>query len=155
MECFAETVPGRILLIEDDPRASVLIAAMMQRHGFEVALAASGYEALSAARAAEHDVILIDMDLPDMTGAELASRLRADPATARTPLVAITADPTPAVRARALAAGCDAFFAKGQDMAGFCAGVIATVSRRVSAGYILMTPSSHRVVTPQATPTAA
>lgn len=80
----------RVLVVEDDPQIRQFVAAALHEGGHEVLTAADG-EALDLARRAAPDLILLDLLLPGLSGEEIARRLRADPATATVPLVAMSA----------------------------------------------------------------
>ena len=86
------------------------------RRGYEVSLAGDGSEALARARAEAPDVILLDLTLPVLDGWETARRLKADPATRRIRILALSAHAMAADRDRALAAGCDAYETKPVDL---------------------------------------
>jgi CheY-like chemotaxis protein len=81
----------RVLLVEDHPDLAVLTAALLEAEGLHVQTALSGREALEAAPAFRPQLILCDMNLPDMKGLELIRRLRSDPATERSYVVMLTA----------------------------------------------------------------
>ena len=98
-----------ILVVDDDATLRTLLRACLERGTQRVVEASDGVEALQ--RVAEHRpaLVLTDIMMPGMGGSELARRLRADPTTRGTRIVAISAGPH-AEEARA--AGCDAFVAK-------------------------------------------
>jgi len=105
-------VPGRattILHIEDDPTNRLLVRKLLSAEGMQVVDAETGLEGVRRALEIKPDLVLIDLNIPDLDGYEVALRLRGDPATAGTPLVAITAEGD---RDTSLAVGCDGFIAK-------------------------------------------
>ena len=105
------TAPGaRVLLVEDNPINALLARTLLKREGAEVDRAASGEEALAAVSAATYDLILMDLRMPDLSGVEVARRLRARGVT--TPIAALTADAFEDDRRAALAAGMDDFLVK-------------------------------------------
>jgi two-component system CheB/CheR fusion protein len=75
--------------------------------GFDVTTVATGTEALKAARHFDPNIILLDVGLPDLSGYEVARRLRGEPQFAKTILIAITGYDTPEARALTAAAGFD------------------------------------------------
>jgi CheY-like chemotaxis protein len=83
--------PLRVLLVEDYPELAEATAALLMREGLDVRTALSGNEALQTASTFQPQLILCDLKLPDMTGLEVASRLRSNPATERTYVVLLTA----------------------------------------------------------------
>lgn len=96
----------RILYIEDDSLSRALIQHILAKHPeIELAMANSGLAGLELARETPPDLILCDMNLGDMTGYEILLDLRDDPATAHTPIFAISGDDGPDDIATALGAG--------------------------------------------------
>jgi two-component system cell cycle response regulator DivK len=83
---------ARILLIEDSPTYAKLASILLKGCGHAVLRAATGGDGLRVARDEKPDLILMDMQLPDMNGVEAIKLLRQDPETAGIPTVAMTAD---------------------------------------------------------------
>lgn len=107
------TDAGRlILVVEDSPTNLMLTRAVLERAGYEVAEARSAEDALVQLQRARPVLILMDIHLPGIDGLTLTQRLKADPATAGIPIVALTAHAMKDDQQRALAAGCDAYIAK-------------------------------------------
>src|SRR5438552_3835235 len=79
-----------ILHIEDDPANRLLVRKLLAADGMHVVDAESGLEGVRRALEIRPDLVLIDLNIPDLDGFEVALRLRSDPALAGTPLVAIT-----------------------------------------------------------------
>lgn len=93
---------GTVLVIEDDADTTDLLETILQDRGYSV-LASSDGEALHVAAAQQPDVILLDLMMPGMDGLEVGHRLRADPTTARIPLIAVSVmQPRAHAAARAL-----------------------------------------------------
>jgi KaiC/GvpD/RAD55 family RecA-like ATPase/CheY-like chemotaxis protein len=84
---------ARILVVDDEPDERFLLRRMLEREGYEVLDASDGAAALAIVRESRPDLILTDMMMPVMDGAELIGRLRSDPATAGIPILASTGDP--------------------------------------------------------------
>lgn len=102
--------PGRILVIEDDPSNGAVMRAMLQREGHHVEVHEDGARGFAAFGTGTWDVVLLDLDLPDLPGTEIARRIRAvDPTT---PIVACTAQVTPDARRSCELAGMNAFLGK-------------------------------------------
>ena len=108
---------GRILIVEDNMDSYELMRFILERHGYEIFLAADGRDGVSAAIKQKPDVILMDLALPELDGWEAAGQLKSNPQTKHIPVVAVTARALPADRQRALDAGCDAYLTKPIDLA--------------------------------------
>jgi signal transduction histidine kinase len=105
-----------VLYIEDSRENRELVRAVLTRHGFEVVTAVAGMVGIQTALSRRPDVILVDLNLPDMDGYEVATRIRSDPAFAKTPIIALTASGD---RDLSLTAGCDGFIEKPIDIETF------------------------------------
>ncbi|MBO1079589.1 PleD family two-component system response regulator [Roseomonas haemaphysalidis] len=106
---------ARILVVDDIAANLRLLEARLNAEYYEVALAASGPEALARAVDWMPDIILLDVMMPGMDGYEVCRRLKANPATAHISVVMITALVDPAERVRGLEAGADDFLSKPVD----------------------------------------
>ena len=100
-----------ILLVEDNEMNRDMLSRRLKRAGFEVSEASDGLAALQMAGMTP-DLILLDMGIPELDGWEVTRRLKASPATARIPVIALTAHVMAGDRERALEAGCDAYETK-------------------------------------------
>lgn len=103
---------ARILVIEDHPTNLELMSYLLRAWGHEVDTAGDGLQGLDRARAQPPDLVVCDIGLPGMDGYEVARRLKAAPATARVPLVAVTAYAMVGDQEKALRAGFDAHVPK-------------------------------------------
>lgn len=101
-----------LLLVEDNEMNRDMLSRRLARRGYEVALALDADQALVLARTAAPALVLMDLSLPGMDGLEATRRLKADPATASIPIIALTAHAMASDRQSALAAGCDDFETK-------------------------------------------
>ena len=106
---------ARILVVDDIAANLRLLEARLNAEYYEVALAASGPEALAKAAEWAPDVILLDVMMPGMDGYEVCRRLKANPLTSSIAVVMITALVDPAERVRGLEAGADDFLSKPVD----------------------------------------
>ena len=106
---------GRILLVEDNPANQLLASAVLERDGFEVDVAESASEALRVVQAHMPDLILMDIQLPEMDGLSFTRQLKADPATASITVVAMTAHAMLGDKEDAIAAGCAGYISKPID----------------------------------------
>jgi len=110
-------VAGRkILLIDADPASLKYLAEALRQQAYEVLQSSSGKEGLIAAWRDLPDVVLVDPVLPDLSGEELAARLRAEPRTIDLPLVALSSDARPARRQSCLEAGFTEFLVKSPQL---------------------------------------
>jgi signal transduction histidine kinase len=107
---------ARILHIEDDPNNRRLVQKLLGAAGHEVIEAEGGVEGIQLARDTLPDLVLVDINIPDLDGYEVTLRLRGTPALHEVPIVAITAEGD---RNSTLAVGCDGFIAKPIDAAHF------------------------------------
>ena len=130
--------PPVVLLVEDNDDNRAVYATMLRHVGYAVAEATDGEQALALARSARPRVILMDIAVPLLDGLEATRRLKADPATASIPIVALTARTLPADRERCLEAGCDGFLAKPCEPQV----VVATVRRYLGGGDVSDRPGS-------------
>ena len=81
----------RILVVDDDPAALRLTGYIFHRADYEVHVAANGAEGLSKVEEVKPDLIILDVMMPDMSGLEVCEHLRAKPATARLPIIMLSA----------------------------------------------------------------
>ena len=104
-----------ILVVEDYEDTSLAMRLALEGKGYHILEASDGARAVEVAAGERPDVILMDLNLPVLDGFDAAHRIRSDPAHAETVIVAVTAHHDPDLRARALAAGCNAFVTKPVD----------------------------------------
>jgi len=103
---------SRILVVEDSPSNIALAQVVLQHAGHEVLIAEDGPSGLQSAREHRPDLILMDVQLPGMDGMSVTRELKADPATATIPVLALTAFAMKGDAEKIRAAGCDAYLAK-------------------------------------------
>ena len=106
----------KLLLVEDNEMNRDMLTRRLAKRGFEVDIAVDGIAGLEAGLTAAHELILLDMSLPGLTGWEVAKRLKATPAVAAIPIIALTAHAMESDRKQALDAGCDEFETKPVDL---------------------------------------
>lgn len=106
---------GKILIVDDVATNRIVLKVKLASAAYETVQAANGTDALRTARATRPDLILLDVQLPDMDGIEVCERLKADPATRSIPVVMITAFRDPVARLRGLRAGAEEFLTKPLD----------------------------------------
>jgi CheY-like chemotaxis protein len=105
----------KILYIDDTENNRILVTRRLQRQGYEVLTALSAAEGLAVAAAQKPDLILMDMGMPDVDGWTATRKLKADPALAPIPVIALTAHAMQGDREKALDAGCDDYETKPFD----------------------------------------
>ncbi len=111
--------PPRVLYIEDNPENLLLVRRILERQGFEMLAAQSGLEGLELASDSQPDLILLDINLPEMDGYALATRLKNIESLRNTPVVAVTANVMAGDKERTLIAGCDGYIEKPIDVVQF------------------------------------
>ncbi len=104
--------PARILLVEDEDDLRALLDRHLERAGFRVRLAEDGREALRIAWSEPLDLVVLDLMLPGVDGVEVCRRLRAEPRSARLPVLMLTARGEPGDRVGGLEAGADDYVVK-------------------------------------------
>jgi signal transduction histidine kinase/ActR/RegA family two-component response regulator len=105
-----------ILLAEDNHINQVAMGRMLESMGHTVRLVENGAQALEALESGEFDLVILDVQMPVMDGVETIGKLRADPALASLPVIAISAHAMHGDRERFLAAGMDAYLPKPVNM---------------------------------------
>jgi CheY-like chemotaxis protein len=103
---------AKILLVEDNEMNRDMLSRRLERKGHSVSIAIDGAEGLDKARSDTPDLILMDMSLPVIDGWEVTRRLKADEATRRIPVIALTAHAMASDEQKAREAGCDDFDTK-------------------------------------------
>ena len=119
-----------VLIVEDNEKNMKLARDVLQVKGYQTLEAVTGEDGVRLAKEKLPDLVLMDIQLPGVDGIEALRRLRADPATARIPIAALTASVTPTDRHQITAAGFDAFLSKPIDLKEF----LDTVQRLVGRG---------------------
>ena len=101
-----------ILLIEDNEQNRYLATFLLEKSGYTVTHAPDGPTGLACAAREKFDLVLLDIQLPGMDGHAVARALRADPAQAGVPIVAVTSYTMAGDREKILAAGCEGYLEK-------------------------------------------
>lgn len=104
--------PQRVLMIEDNSQNAYLARYLLENAGFQVSVHVNARDGFAAAAAEKPDVILLDIQLPDLDGYAVARKFRAHAATATVPLIAVSSFAMPGEKAKALEAGCDGYIEK-------------------------------------------
>jgi len=106
----------KILLVEDNELNRDMLSRRLNRNGFEVLIAVNGQEGVDLATSAKPDLILMDMSLPVLDGWEATRQMKANPETAKIPVIALTAHAMVQDKEKAMAAGCDEFDTKPVEL---------------------------------------
>jgi two-component system cell cycle response regulator DivK len=103
---------SKILIVEDNEMNRDMLSRRLAKRGFTVVMAVDGQQGVDMARSEKPDLVLMDMSLPVMDGWAATRAIKADAATASTPVIALTAHAMAGDREKALAAGCDDYDTK-------------------------------------------
>jgi CheY-like chemotaxis protein len=104
-----------VLLVEDNEDNVSIYCTILKHSGYDVLVARDGEQALETARDRLPGLILMDISIPKIDGWEVTRRLKADPATAAIPIVALTAHALASDRQMAESVGCDGYISKPAD----------------------------------------
>jgi CheY-like chemotaxis protein len=107
-----QTIMPMILVVEDNEASRDALARRLERRGYQIALAVDGQQAVSVARSAKPDLILMDLGLPLIDGWEATRQLKSDTTTRHIPIIVLSAHAMTGDRELALAAGGDDFDTK-------------------------------------------
>ena len=111
--------PERILIVEDNDIDVRLLKDILETRGYNILQTKEGLEAIKLAVVNLPDLILLDIQLPDMSGLEVARQLRGDKRSKQIPIIAVTAFAMAWHEREALDSGCDAYISKPISMLGF------------------------------------
>ena len=105
---------NKILYVEDNPDNMMLVKRALESRGYQLLEAKNGLEGVAIAENEDVDLVLLDINLPDIDGYEVAQRLRHSEksALAYIPIIAITANALKGDAEKALSAGCDVYMSK-------------------------------------------
>ncbi len=106
----------KILLVEDNEMNRDMLTRRLEKRGYTIAIAVDGGAGVALAKSEQPDLILMDMSLPVLDGWDATKQVKADPATAGIPIIALTAHAMEGDRQKALAAGCDDFDTKPVEL---------------------------------------
>jgi two-component system, cell cycle response regulator DivK len=120
---------AKILLVEDNEMNRDMLSRRLARNGYEVSIAIDGQQGADMAMSQLPDLILMDMSLPVIDGWEATRRIKANDATRKIPVIALTAHAMAGDREKAMEAGCDDYDTKPVEIArllGKIAALLAT-----------------------------
>jgi two-component system cell cycle response regulator DivK len=126
-------VGEKILIVEDNELNLKLFCDLLRAHGFEVEPVKDGREALDRARAFEPDVIIMDIQMPHVSGLELIEQIKAEEELAHVPILAVTAYAAKGDEERIRDAGAEGYVSKPISVAMFVDAVRALLKEREAA----------------------
>jgi two-component system cell cycle response regulator DivK len=106
----------KILLVEDNEMNRDMLSRRLEKRGYTLCIAVDGGVGVALAKSEKPDLILMDMSLPVIDGWEATKQIKADPETANTPIIALTAHAMDSDRQKAIGAGCDDFDTKPVEL---------------------------------------
>ena len=109
----------RVMVVEDDALGLELVRDILEEDGYEVLTATDGANALAAIAESRPDLVLMDVQLPQISGLEVTRRLKADPETRSIPVIALTAHAMRGDDTSIVAEGCDGYISKPFKLAAF------------------------------------
>ncbi len=121
----------KVLIVDDNPLNLKLLRVLLTTFGYEPYTAEDAEHALEVLKTLRPDLVLMDIELPGMSGLALTERLKATADFSQVPILALTANTTKGGEERALASGCDGYFAKPIDTRTFIAQI---------ASFLVMSP---------------
>jgi PAS domain S-box-containing protein len=139
----AEDRPPRVLVVEDDRITLELMGELLSSLGLEVRTCGDGREVMPLAKAIRPDLILLDINLPNLDGLTVARMLREDPETRSVRIVAVSAYAVEGEEERILKAGCDGFIPKPLQISTFFATVSTFLNRDWPAAPAALEPAGR------------
>ena len=125
----------QILIVDDYPGALYMRSRILSDAGYEVLEATRGEQALAIALAHRPSLVLLDVNLPDISGTEVCARLKRDPITAGIPVIQITAAELSAdARREGMASGADAYLVEPVDQVTLLRNVVNLLEGATSSG---------------------
>ena len=130
------TVPldkGTILYVEDNPDNRTLVRRILLSEDYALIEATNAYDAIEVLKSTRPDLILMDINMPDMDGYTLTSKIKSMPGFERVPILALTANVMRGDKEKTLEAGCDGYIQKPLDIDQLVREVERFISRRPNA----------------------
>ncbi len=107
---------GTILYVEDNPDNRTLVRRILLSEDYKLLEAHNAFEALEVLKTSKPDLILMDINMPDMDGYTLTAKIKGMPGFAKVPILALTANVMRGDREKTLEAGCDGYIQKPLDI---------------------------------------
>jgi two-component system cell cycle response regulator DivK len=124
---------GTILYIEDNPDNRTLVRRILLAEDYSLFEAKNAFEALDVLKSMHPDLILMDINMPDMDGYTLTAMIKAMPGFERTPILALTANVMRGDKEKTLEAGCDGYIQKPLDVDQLTREIEKFIMRRTNA----------------------
>jgi two-component system cell cycle response regulator DivK len=121
---------GTILYVEDNPDNRLLVKRILLAEDYSLLEAIDGKDALNVLRTAHPDLILMDINMPDMDGYTLTAKIKSLPGFERVPILALTANVMRGDKEKTLEAGCDGYIQKPLDIDQLTREIEKFISRR-------------------------
>jgi two-component system cell cycle response regulator DivK len=128
-----QTNKGTILYIEDNPENRMLVRRILLAEKYALIEASNAGQAFDLLKSNRPDLILMDINMPEMDGYTLTARIKSMPGFAQTPIIAITANVMRGDREKTLEAGCDGYIQKPIDIDQLVREVEKFLARRAHA----------------------
>jgi CheY-like chemotaxis protein len=120
----------RLLVVEDNEENRDALSRRLQRRGFEVLIAIDGKAGLEMAKTEKPDLILMDMNMPQLDGWEATRQIKADESIRHLPVIGLTAHAMPGDKERALEAGCADYHTKPVEFSKLLAQIEAILQKK-------------------------
>ena len=125
---------SRVLVVDDEPSIQSLLSRVLVREGFVVFAATTGREGLAVAAKEKPDLIILDLNLPDLYGEDICQKIRQNPAIENVPVMILTGKATQGLSARCLNGGADDYLSKPFDIEDILAHLRALLRRSKHMG---------------------
>jgi two-component system cell cycle response regulator DivK len=124
---------GTILYVEDNPDNRLLVRRILLSEDYALLEATDAMDALNVLKTAQPDLILMDINMPDMDGYTLTAKIKSMPGFERVPILAVTANVMRGDKEKTLEAGCDGYIQKPLDIEQLTREIEKFLSRRPNA----------------------
>ena len=124
---------GTVLYIEDNPDNRLLVKRILLSEDYELLEAKDAFDALDVLAGAHPDLILMDINMPEMDGYTLTAKIKALPGFERVPILALTANVMRGDKEKTLEAGCDGYIQKPIDIDQLTREIERFITRRTNA----------------------
>lgn len=130
---MTQNVKGTILYVEDNPENRMLVRRVLVAEKYALHEANNAGQALDILKSSQPDLILMDINMPDMDGYTLTAQIKSMPGYERIPIIAITANVMRGDREKTLEAGCDGYIQKPIDIDALTREIEKFLARRTNA----------------------